>query len=264
MGPHGPKATPHMTARARADRPPGCLETGRMTGRSCNYPKHRHASRCASKPSLQARKWRRNLRQHRGSTTSKDISRGRDLIVVDRLRPGRGPGRRERPAVAPRHVGRHHRGRDLATARRRDRSHRILAQVTTGPAGVDLARHGTRERLDVGLPWRVVADVAGGVGPDDVHDRAAGSAGVMQIGQTVGQARTKVQQHRGRPAIRAYPSAAPVATPSNNASTPRISGTESRAATKCISDLPGFMKHTSTPAPTRLPISACAPIMARS
>ena len=60
--------------------------------------------------------------------------------------------------------------------------------------------------------------------------------------------------------MRAYPSAAPVATPSNSASTPRIAGTESRALTKCISDVPGFMKHTSTPAPVRLPISACAPI----
>src|SRR5579862_1313423 len=66
----------------------------------------------------------------------------------------------------------------------------------------------------------------------------------------------------GRPAIRAYPSAAPVATPSNSARTPRISGTESRALTKCISDVPGFMKHTSTPAPTRLPIRACAPFTA--
>ena len=60
--------------------------------------------------------------------------------------------------------------------------------------------------------------------------------------------------------MRAYPSAAPVATPSNKASTPRICGTESSAPTKCISDVPGFMKHTSTPAPVRLPISACAPI----
>ena len=66
----------------------------------------------------------------------------------------------------------------------------------------------------------------------------------------------------GRPAIRAYPSAAPVATPSKSASTPRIAGTESSALTKCISDVPGFMKHTSTPAPVRLPTSACAPITA--
>ena len=85
----------------------------------------------------------------------------------------------------------------------------------------------------------------------------------MQVGQPVGQSGAEVQQHRGGPAaIRAYPSAAPVATPSNSASTPRIAGTESSALTKCISNVPGFMKHTSTPAPVRLPISARAPITA--
>src|SRR5688572_26853826 len=61
--------------------------------------------------------------------------------------------------------------------------------------------------------------------------------------------------------MRAYPSAAPVATPSNRASTPRISGTSSSAATKCISEVPGFMKHTSTPASTSVRMSALAPFM---
>ena len=60
--------------------------------------------------------------------------------------------------------------------------------------------------------------------------------------------------------MRAYPSAAPVATPSNKREHTAHRGTESSALTKCISDVPGFMKHTSTPAPVRLPISACAPI----
>src|SRR5690606_31123224 len=40
---------------------------------------------------------------------------------------------------------------------------------------------------------------------------------------------------------------------------PRISGTSSSAATKCISDVPGFVKHTSTPESTSVRISACAP-----
>src|SRR5690242_8997355 len=65
----------------------------------------------------------------------------------------------------------------------------------------------------------------------------------------------------GRPVMRAYPSAAPVATPSKSASTLRISVTSSSAATKCISDVPGFMKHVSTPQPTSVRISACAPFM---
>ena len=65
----------------------------------------------------------------------------------------------------------------------------------------------------------------------------------------------------GRPVIRPYPSAAPVATPSNRHSTPRICGTVSSAATKCISEVPGLLKHTSTPAPVSVLISACAPFI---
>src|SRR5688572_15555775 len=68
----------------------------------------------------------------------------------------------------------------------------------------------------------------------------------------------------GRSAMRAYPSAAPVATPSNRARTPRISGTSSSAATKCISEVPGFMKQTSTPASTSVRIRAWAPFMGSS
>src|SRR5437764_6285570 len=60
--------------------------------------------------------------------------------------------------------------------------------------------------------------------------------------------------------MRAYPSAAPVATPSNRARTARISGTESSAATKCISDVPGLVKHVLTPEVTSVRISACAPV----
>jgi hypothetical protein len=60
----------------------------------------------------------------------------------------------------------------------------------------------------------------------------------------------------GRPVIRAQPSAAPVATPSKRVSTARMSGTSSSAATKCISEVPGFAKHTSTPASTSVRMSA--------
>ena len=63
----------------------------------------------------------------------------------------------------------------------------------------------------------------------------------------------------GRSAMRPKPSAAPVATPSKSASTPCISGTASSAATKCISDVPGFMKHVSTPLATSVRMSAWAP-----
>src|SRR5206468_1981040 len=39
--------------------------------------------------------------------------------------------------------------------------------------------------------------------------------------------------------------------------------TRSSAATKCISEVPGLAKQTSTPAPTSVRMSACAPFTAR-
>src|SRR5436190_21826805 len=65
----------------------------------------------------------------------------------------------------------------------------------------------------------------------------------------------------GRPVMRAYPSAAPVATPSNSASTQRMPSTRSSAATKCISEVPGLEKHTSTPPPTSVRTRLSAPFI---
>jgi hypothetical protein len=53
------------------------------------------------------------------------------------------------------------------------------------------------QRLDVGLQGRVVAGVAGGVRAHDDHHRGPGPAGVVQVGQAVGQARAEVQEHGG-------------------------------------------------------------------
>ena len=55
--------------------------------------------------------------------------------------------------------------------------------------------------------------------------------------------------------MRPYPSAAPVATPSNRQRIPFISGVESRAATKCISDVPGLAKHVVTSQAVRVATS---------
>src|SRR6516162_8045085 len=61
--------------------------------------------------------------------------------------------------------------------------------------------------------------------------------------------------------IRAYPSAAPVTTPSNRPSTQRMPSTRSRAATKCISEVPGLAKHTLTPPPTKVRTRLSAPFI---
>src|SRR5215475_14342768 len=62
--------------------------------------------------------------------------------------------------------------------------------------------------------------------------------------------------------MRAYPSAAPVATPSNRQGTGRMLCTRSRAATNSISEVPGLAKHISTPLATRLRTRDSAPVMA--
>jgi hypothetical protein len=62
---------------------------------------------------------------------------------------------------------------------------------------VDPAGHGTGQGLDVGLERGVVADVAGGVGAHDDDYRGSGPAGVVQVGQAVGQAGAKVQEDGG-------------------------------------------------------------------
>src|SRR5215813_638219 len=61
--------------------------------------------------------------------------------------------------------------------------------------------------------------------------------------------------------IRAYPSAAPVTTPSKRPRTQRMPSTRSSAATKCISDVPGLAKHTSTPPPTSVRTRLSAPFI---
>src|SRR5271169_6521176 len=54
----------------------------------------------------------------------------------------------------------------------------------------------------------------------------------------------------------------PVTAPSKRPSTTRIPSTLSSAATKCISDVPGLPKQTSTPDPTSVRKRLSAPFMA--
>ena len=183
-------------------------------------------------------------------------------FVVGRLG---GPGVRQLGglcAVAPGHVGRQDQGRDSPRRadRRPDRRDRVGAHLDAAAAAPHPPRHTASHSIDVGFQWCVVLLVVRGVVADHHDHRHAGPSGVVQVGQPVAQAGAEVQQHRRRLlGVRAYPSAAPVATPSNNVSTPRSPGTSSRAATKCISDVPGFAKQTLSPPLTRVWMSAWAP-----
>src|ERR1700693_1954910 len=61
--------------------------------------------------------------------------------------------------------------------------------------------------------------------------------------------------------MRAYPSAAPVTTPSNSPRTQRILGVRSSAATRWISEVPGLVKQVLTPPSTSVRTSLSAPFM---
>src|SRR5579872_4624353 len=100
-------------------------------------------------------------------------------------------------AVGPGDVGGEDQGGDLAAAGGGQGAHGVVGQVAGRAAGVHPAGDGAGQGFDVGLQRRVVADVPGGVGADDDQDRGAGAAGVVQVGQAVGQAGAEVQEDRG-------------------------------------------------------------------
>ena len=137
---------------------------------------------------------------------------------------------------------------DAATAGR-GISARILGVDAPPNPGRDVPRH----RVDVGLQRRVEpsrdtyawSPMIDDDRMRDCDERCAGWRGRCP-------ARSEMQEDCGRQLThpRRDPSAAPVAAPSKSASTPRISGTTSRVATKCISDVPGFANTTSTPEAT--------------
>ncbi len=119
-----------------------------------------------------------------------------------------------------------------------------------------------RHALGVGRQRRVVGEMLRRVLAHDVDDRRAGLAGIVQVGEAVGEAGPRCSSVRpGRPVMRAQPSAAPVATPSNRQSTQDMPSTRSSAATKCISDVPGFEKQTSAPPATRVRTRLSAPFI---
>ena len=65
----------------------------------------------------------------------------------------------------------------------------------------------------------------------------------------------------GFPVIRPYPSAAPVQTPSKRHKIDRIPASESRALTRCISEVPGLAKQTVTPSFARVLVRLSAPFI---
>jgi hypothetical protein len=97
-------------------------------------------------------------------------------------------------------VHRNHQGGDLSRSghRRRHALDRVLPEGVRGRHGPIPAGHGARERLDVRGERRVVLEVPAGVVADDVEDRRARAARVVQVRQPIGQAGPEVQQGERR------------------------------------------------------------------
>ena len=118
------------------------------------------------------------------------------------------------------------------------------------------------QRVDVGLQWRIELLVVGGMVADDVDDRAVRATGVVQVRQPIRHSRSQVQQ-RGR-GLAGDPGVAVGSTGGHafeqTQHRPHL-GEASKAATKCISDVPGLAKHTSTPPAIRRSITVWAPVL---
>ena len=148
---------------------------------------------------------------------------------------------------APRDIGWNNQGGNAPRWARR-RSHCVRGvggEVVGGCTDPNPLRDVAGERHDVGLQgciealrdrWRARRRCS-----RSVYGLAGRCAGWRCRSRSPGPMWRRVAA--GRPIIRPYPSAAPVTTPSKRASTARISGTASRAATKCISEVPGLAKQ---------------------
>lgn len=105
-------------------------------------------------------------------------------------------------AFAPGRVGAHDQRGDLpfaaavAAQAGAERVGPVLGQAGAGGAGFHPARVVSRQRFDVGGQRRVEADVVMRMVADDVDHRRIGAAGVVQVGNAVGQARPEMQQRR--------------------------------------------------------------------
>jgi hypothetical protein len=94
--------------------------------------------------------------------------------------------------------------------------------------------------LDIPLP----SERASGLAPEELRRRQLSALTSNSSGWPPG---TGMPDKVAKRSALSRPGVAPVATPSNRQSTGRIPATASRAATKCISEVPGFAKQTSTP-----------------
>ncbi len=136
-----------------------------------------------------------------GPVLGQELRRLLDPRGGDRLPGPQLEGGAPRRGLLPGEVGRHHEGCHLprGTVGGGDGVHHVVGQVLGRGGRPVPAGDGAGERGDVRLERRVVAVVVGGMVADHVDDGAPGPAGVVQVGDAVGEARAEVQQRRRRP-----------------------------------------------------------------
>lgn len=155
----------------------------------------RAAARCPRADSARAHQ------QDGAMATEQQIGNPFDASGIERHRGRAHDGGRRRAA----HPGRleidgQHEGRDAALRahRGRNRIGRIGREIRVARHAAIPHRHRTGERLDVGRQRRVVLQMLPRVIADDVQDRRAGAARIVQVGNAVRVAGPEVQQrHRG-------------------------------------------------------------------
>ena len=123
-------------------------------------------------------------------------------------------------------------------------------------------RHRPGHALDVGVQGRVERFVVRRMVAHHVDQGRTGTASVVQVRKPVAETGPQVQERRGGPSRHpAVPVGGARRHPSNKQRTLRISGVETIPATRCISEVPGFVKQTSMPPCTRVWSTGLAPFM---
>jgi hypothetical protein len=149
----------------------------------------------------------------------------------------------------------------MCPGRRRPRRRRALPAAAR--TGRRRRRAPVRGRALVGLPRSLrrpsgCSTASMRCGPGSASARASWSASSSAV--VAREASTPIPVARATKSRSGRRRSSSARAAANSVRTARISGTSSRAATKCISEVPALAKHASTPPSTRVRTSACAAV----
>jgi hypothetical protein len=118
-----------------------------------------------------------------------------DGVRIGLRRRRHGQGRGDNAALVPRGVGGQDQGGDLPRpcARRLHRHGRVGAHLLGPGGGPDPGGDAARPAFRIGRQGRIERPVISGLVADHVDDAAAGAAGVVQVGEAIGETRAAMQ-----------------------------------------------------------------------